>query len=38
VMQERPRRRKLQTLPERVSRLIACCQDAGVSNIYLASA
>jgi hypothetical protein len=33
VMQERPRRRKLQTLPERVNRLIACCQDAGVSNI-----
>jgi hypothetical protein len=33
VMQERPRRRKLQTLPDRVNRLIACCQDAGVSNI-----
>ena len=33
VMQERPRRRQLQTLPDRVNRLIACCQAAGVSNI-----
>ncbi len=33
VMQERPRRRKLQTVPARVSRLIASCQAAGVSNI-----
>ena len=33
VMQERPRRRKLQTLPDRVNQLIATCQAAGVSNI-----
>lgn len=33
VMQERPRKRKLQTLPERVNRLIATCQAAGLSNI-----
>ena len=33
VMQERPRRRKLQTLPDRVSRLIASCQLAGLSNV-----
>ena len=33
VMQERPRRRTLQTVPERVSRLIAHCQARGLSNI-----
>jgi hypothetical protein len=33
VMQERPRRRTLQTLPDRVNRLIASCQLAGLSNI-----
>jgi hypothetical protein len=33
VMQERPRRRTLQTLPDRVNRLIASCQAAGLSNI-----
>jgi hypothetical protein len=33
VMQERPRRRKLQTLPDRVKQLIVTCQAAGVSNI-----
>ncbi len=33
VLQERPRRRRLQTLPPRVNRLIACCQANGVSNI-----
>ncbi len=33
VMQERPRQRKLQTLPDRVTRLIASCQLAGLSNI-----
>lgn len=33
VMQERPRRRQLQTLPDRVNRLIAYCQTNGVSNI-----
>ncbi len=33
VMQERPRRRTLQTLPDRVSRLITSCQLAGLSNI-----
>jgi hypothetical protein len=32
-MQERPRRRTLQTLPDRVNRLIASCQAAGLSNI-----
>ena len=36
VMQERPRKRKLQTLPERVNRLIDSCQAAGLSNIDLA--
>jgi hypothetical protein len=33
VMQERPRRRPLQTLPDRVNRLIAYCQAQGLSNI-----
>ena len=33
VMQERPRRRQLQTLPDRVNRLIAYCQANGLSNI-----
>lgn len=33
VMQERPRRRRLQTLPNRVNQLIATCQAAGMSNI-----
>jgi DDE family transposase len=33
VMQERPRRRPLQTLPDRVNRLIAYCQTNGISNI-----
>ncbi len=33
VIQERPRRRKLQILPQRVNQLIATCQAAGVSNI-----
>ncbi|MEN8129387.1 MAG: transposase [Pseudomonadota bacterium] len=33
VMQERPRRRTLQMLPDRVNRLIASCQLAGLSNI-----
>ena len=33
VMQERPRRRPLQTLPDRVNRLIAYCQANGLSNI-----
>lgn len=33
VMQERPRRRSLQTLPDRVSHLIAYCQANGMSNI-----
>ena len=32
VMQERPRRRQLQTLPDRVNRLIAYCQAQGISN------
>jgi hypothetical protein len=32
-MQERPRRRQLQTLPDRVNRLIAQCQALGMSNI-----
>lgn len=32
VMQERPRRRQLQTLPDRVNRLIAYCQARGISN------
>ena len=33
VMQERPRRRTLQTVPERIRHLIADCQARGVSNI-----
>lgn len=33
VMQERPRRRALQTVPERVRQLIADCRAWGVSNI-----
>lgn len=33
VLQERPRRRQLQTLPPRVNRLIAYCQANGLSNI-----
>jgi Transposase DDE domain len=33
VIQERPRRRQLQTVPERVRRLIASCQAQGLSNI-----
>lgn len=33
VMQERPRRRPLQTLPDRLNRLIAFCQTNGLSNI-----
>jgi hypothetical protein len=33
VMQERPRRRTLQTVPERVRQLIADCQVRGLSNI-----
>jgi hypothetical protein len=33
VMQERPRRRPLQTLPDRVNRLITQCQALGMSNI-----
>jgi hypothetical protein len=33
VMQERPRQRQLQTLPDRVNRLIAYCQANGISNI-----
>jgi hypothetical protein len=33
VMQERPRRRTLQTVPERVRQLIADCQARGLSNI-----
>lgn len=33
VMQERPRRRQLQTLPDRVNRLIAYCHASGLSNI-----
>ena len=33
VMQERSRQRALQTLPDRVNRLIASCQTAGLSNI-----
>ena len=33
VLQERPRRRQLQTLPDRVNRLIAYCQANGLSNI-----
>jgi hypothetical protein len=33
VMQERPRRRHLQTLPDRVNRLIVYCQANGLSNI-----
>lgn len=37
VLQERPRRRRLQTLPPRINRLIACCQANGMSNIGSAS-
>ncbi|MBK8752459.1 MAG: hypothetical protein IPL99_12825 [Candidatus Competibacteraceae bacterium] len=33
VIQERPRRRMLQTVPERVRQLIAHCQAQGLSNI-----
>lgn len=33
VLQERPRRRQLQILPDRVNRLIAYCQANGLSNI-----
>ena len=33
VIQERPRRRTLQTVPERIRHLIADCQARGVSNI-----
>jgi DDE family transposase len=33
VLQERPRQRQLQTLPERVNRLIAYCQANGLSNL-----
>lgn len=33
VMQERPRRRTLQTVPERIRHLITDCQARGVSNI-----
>lgn len=33
VMQERPRRRQLQTLPARVNQLIAFCKINGISNI-----
>ena len=33
VMQERPRRRTLQTVPERIRQLIADCQVQGLSNI-----
>ncbi len=33
VMQERPRKRKLQTLPDRVNNLIAACQTAELSNV-----
>jgi len=33
VMQERPRRRTLQTVPERVRQLIADCQARGLSNL-----
>lgn len=33
VMQERPRRRLLQTLPERVNQLIAQCRAMGMSNV-----
>ena len=33
VIQERPRRRRLQTVPERVRQLIAHCQAQGLSNI-----
>lgn len=33
VMQERPRRRTLQTVPERIRHLIADCQARGLSNI-----
>jgi len=33
VMPERPRRRRLQTLPDRVNRLIAFCQANGLSNL-----
>jgi hypothetical protein len=33
VMQERPRRRQLQTVPAKISQLIAYCQAQGLSNI-----
>lgn len=33
IMQERPRKRPLQTLPEGIKRLIVSCQAAGLSNI-----
>jgi len=33
VMRERPRRRQLQTVPERIQQLIADCQALGLSNI-----
>ena len=33
VIQERPRRRRLQTVPERVRQLISHCQAQGLSNI-----
>ena len=33
VMQERPRRRTLQPVPERIRQLIADCQARGLSNI-----
>jgi hypothetical protein len=33
VLQERPRRRKLQTVPARVSQIIAHCQAQGLNNI-----
>ena len=33
VLQERPRRRQLQTVPEQVRRLIVTCQAQGLSNI-----
>ena len=33
VLQERPRRRPLQTLPERVNQLIAQCRAMGMSNV-----
>ena len=33
VLQERPRRRKLQTVPARVSQMIVHCQTQGLSNL-----